>query len=177
MDIWNTLSEYLFSYVFSFGSFLTCLANSFVLLFLLNYLIRHVKNRSDQSKSFFTLILILLLFKIVIPINFPWSFSIRDSIVLGRFVNFARNITIPSLNTNLYLFVKYIWFFTVLLKLFFWVHKEKQCSKFVKHWLIKPTPETMKYFNAMDKYFQTPYNIAIVSANISLAIFGIKNQP
>lgn len=77
----------------SLGPFLTCLMTSLILTIYFYYVLYRKKTFFAQGKRFVFIGVILILLRMVVPLNFPFTYSIYSEHILPTFIGFLYNST------------------------------------------------------------------------------------
>lgn len=77
----------------SLGPFLTCLMTSLILTIYFYYVLYRKKTFFAQGKRFVFIGVILILLRMAVPLNFPFTYSIYSEHILPTFIGFLYNST------------------------------------------------------------------------------------
>lgn len=72
----------------SLGPFLTCLMTSLILTIYFYYVLYRKKTFFAQGKRFVFIGVILILLRMAVPLNFPFTYSIYSEHILPTFIGF-----------------------------------------------------------------------------------------
>lgn len=157
---------------FSFGPFYTCLIISSLLTGYL-YVILHKNTFSSNRVIRFSMIgILIILIRMIIPLNFPFTYSIYSYRVLPIITEFT---TVQIADTNIIIadLILIFWFaiaIILLMKLFI---ETRRLHQYLSQFYIENTEEWAHLFRLIHKYYKKPINIAIIPKPISPAITGL----
>ena len=77
----------------SLGPFLTCLTTSMILTVYFYYVLYRKKTFFAQGKRFVFIGIILILLRMAVPLNFPFTYTLRSEHILPTLIGFLYDTT------------------------------------------------------------------------------------
>lgn len=157
----------------SFGPFLTCLTTSMIMTLYFYFLLYQKDTFSAHGKRFMLIGIILILLRMVIPLNFPFTYSIYSEHVLPALIGFLYNkIPIKGFQViDIFYLIICIGAIIQLIRLL--LHKI-QLNSYIKEFLIEDTPEHHHLYETISGYTKNSVQVALLPDTISPAITGLR---
>lgn len=157
---------------FSFGPFFTCFIITFCLTIYLHIIIHRKAVFSNYIIKFSFIGILIILIRMVIPINFPFTYSIYSYHFLPRITEFTTT-RVPNSNLLIADFMLIIWFVVAFISILRFIVQYIKLQQYLSHFYIENNTEWANLFNLLQKYYKKPIRIAVVQKPISPAITGL----
>lgn len=157
---------------FSFGPFFTCLIITFFLTGYL-YIVLHQNTFFSIPVIKFSMIgILIILIRMIIPLNFPFTYSVYSYHFLPKLTEFT---TIQIADSNLIIadFILIIWFIIAFILLMKLLIQSIKLQRYLSQFYIENNEKWSYLFNLLHKYYKKPIHIAIIQKPISPAITGL----
>lgn len=157
---------------FSFGPFFTCLIITFFLTGYL-YIVLHQNTFFSIPVIKFSMIgILIILIRMIIPLNFPFTYSVYSYHFLPKLTEFT---TIQIADSNLIIadFILIIWFIIAFILLMKLLIQSIKLQRYLSQFYIENNEKRSYLFNLLHKYYKKPIHIAIIQKPISPAITGL----
>lgn len=156
----------------SFGVFLTCFMITLFLTVYLHLLIHRTPAFFERTIKFSIIGILIILIRMVIPINFPFTHTIYSYQVLPRIIDFT---TTPVPNTNWVLsdlFIGIISIVAIILLIRF-VVQHLRLHNALSQFYVKGSEKYAYLYECISNYYKKPVQIAVIPQPISPAITGL----
>lgn len=160
----------------SLGPFLTCLTTSLILTIYFYYVLYRKKTFFAQGKRFVFIGIILILLRMAVPLNFPFTYSIYSEHILPTFIGFLYNST-PFHGWNVLDILYCIGLVGAIIQLIRLFIRRMHFHHFMKSFLIEDTAEHHHLYVIASHYTNDMIHIALLPYKGSPAITGLFTPP
>lgn len=157
----------------SLGPFLTCLMTSLILTIYFFYVLYRKKTFFAQGKRFVFIGVILILLRMAVPLNFPFTYSIYSEHILPTFIGFLYNST-PFHGWSILDILYRIVFIGAVIKLIRLLISKIRLNNYMKEFEAKDTAEYHHLYELASHYTTDNIRIAVLPDTISPAITGLR---
>lgn len=154
------------------GPFYTCFLATFFLAIYLHIIIQHSSVFREWMIKFSIIGVLLILIRMLIPINFPFTYTIYSYQFLPRlteFTNYELFGTTFQVSDVMYL----AWFFIAIILLIKLIIQYWKMKQYLSLFFIEKDGENQYLYNLLYKYCKREIEISIVPETISPAITGL----
>ena len=157
----------------SLGPFLTCLMTSLILTIYFYYVLYRKKTFFAQGKRFVFIGVILILLRMAVPLNFPFTYSIYSEHILPTFIGFLYNST-PFHGWSILDILYRIVFIGAVIQLIRLLISKIRLNNYMKEFEAKDTAEYHHLYELASHYTTDNIRIAVLPDTISPAITGLR---
>lgn len=167
------MSLFIHKYI-SFGPFLTCFVITFFLTIFLHFIIHHSRIFFEKIIKISIIGSLIVLIRMVIPINFPFTYTVYSYNFLPKLLNFST-YPIPKSGIRIDTIMLVIWciiaVFLLLELLFCYLH----FRRYLSHFYVPDSDQWNHIKENLRPYCKKAITIAVIPHHISPAIIGFFN--
>lgn len=158
----------------TFGPFFLCFFVTFLLICFLHFILYKSISFPKNMMNFLFLGILIILIRMLLPLNFPFTHSIYSYHILPKIMEFTTEPLTTSGLTVQNLFVG-IWTCVGSLLLIRFLIQYWRVHQYLSLFYIQNNNEWNWLFKICNSYFKKPIKIAIIDKSISPAIVGLFN--
>lgn len=158
----------------TFGPFFLCFFVTFLLICFLHFILYKSISFPKNMMNFLFLGILIILIRMLLPLNFPFTHSIYSYHILPKIMEFTTKPLTTSGLTVQNLFVG-IWTCVGSLLLIRFLIQYWRVHQYLSLFYIQNNNEWNWLFKICNSYFKKPIKIAIIDKSISPAIVGLFN--
>ncbi len=156
----------------TFGPFFTCFIITLFLAVYLYIITHHTSVFHKRTIQFSLIGILIILIRMSIPFNFPFTYSFQSYQVLPRMVEFTtENIADSHLRVDTLIFI--IWFAVAFILLIRLLIQYIQLHHMLSALYIEDQSAYAHLFEVLQEHLDKPIRIALVPAPVSPAITGL----
>ena len=156
----------------SLGPFLTCLTTSMILTVYFYYVLYRKKTFFAQGKRFVFIGIILILLRMAVPLNFPFTYTLRSEHILPTLIGFLYDTT-PFHGWSILDILYRIVFIGAVIQLIRLLISKIRLNNYIKGFEVKDTAEYHHLYELASHYTTDNIRIAVLPDTISPAITGL----
>lgn len=157
----------------SLGPFLTCLTTSLILTIYFYYVLYRKKTFFAQGKRFVFIGVILILLRMAVPLNFPFTYSIYSHHILPSLIGFLYD-DIPIKGFCVLDVLYLIICIGAVIQLIRLLISKIRLNNYIKEFEVKDTAEYHHLYELVSHYTTDNIRIAVLPDTISPAITGLR---
>lgn len=165
------MSLFVHKYI-SFGPFLTCLIITFVLIIYLHIIIHHSSFFNERLIKISIISILLILIRMAIPINFPFTYTVYSYHILPGLLEFARY---PNAEAQIRIdtIMFFIWLVVTVILLTRFLFRYIHLKKYLSNYYVEHTPFWEETTSSLQAYYNKPLQIAKIPLCISPSVCGL----
>lgn len=155
----------------SFGPFFTCFIITFFLIGYLYIIIRWYPAFSERTMKFSLVATLIILIRMAVPVNFPFTYTIFSYQILPNIIAFA---TIPIIGNSISIIDMALvaWFFVATILLVKLLIQYIRLHRYLSLYYMKDHSKWNHLFTLIDRHCNKQFQIALIPEPISPAITG-----
>lgn len=158
----------------TFGPFFLCFFITFLLICFLHFILYKSISFSKNMMNFLFVGILVILIRMLLPFNFPFTHSIYSYHILPKIMEFTTEpLAHSGLTVQVLLFG--IWICVSSLLLIRFLIQYWEVHQYLSLFYIQNTNEWKWLFKICNSYLKKPIKIAIIDKSISPAIVGLFN--
>lgn len=157
----------------TFGPFYTCFLVTFFLAGYLHIIIHRSSFFQEHTIKFLMIGMLIILIRMAIPINFPFTYTIYSYKLLPKLIDFT---TTHIANSHLRVadFMCIIWLTVALVLLIQLIIQYIQLLHYLSQFYIEDNAKNAHLFELLRRCYEKPMQVAVVPELISPAVTGLR---
>lgn len=157
---------------FSLGAFLICFLTVFCLLLFTYYIIYVKREPFDRGMRFLFWVIALILVRMLIPVNFPFTITVSSRVILPPISRFLFGY-FGNTKVNLAKIIFVVWLAVTVIKLVYLFYRQSSFRNYLLPFICGERENTLKIREILTDLYADKVRIALIPGDIAPSIVGL----